>query len=172
MRRAAVVILITALAGIAVGNGPASASPLWSECGKLRYARNYCSSITSNSVNSRVIAYRDSIQNLRSRAISASCSASQSKTVKWSVGASLETEIKTGIFGGIKGEINASVERETTTGYVTSATFGVPAHDTVHCDRGVVKEVVRGSTRIMDGPHVTSQGWTAFAPEAARWWIY
>ncbi len=173
MRRAALVLAITALAGVAVGNAPVSASPpLWSECGKLPYARTYCSSITSNSANSRVIAYRDSIQNLTRTSISASCSADQSKTVRWGVGASLETTIKAGIFGGIKGEINASVGRETTTGYTASATFKVPRNETVHCDRGVVKEIVRGSTRIMDGPHVTTQSWTASAPEAARWWIY
>lgn len=177
-RRASLLPLLAILLVVpllALTTVPAEAGPIWKQC-RTRTNMHYCSYITKNIENRRLIGYRDSVWNGRKYAIRATCQASTSKTSRHSVGAKLSTEIKAGIFGGIQAEVNSSVEKSMTTGYVTSASFRVPARDTVYCDRGIVNELVKGRTRVT---HFSASGstskttyWTAKAPARARWWIY
>lgn len=152
----------------------ADAAPRKLNCGSNDNS-SWCSYMTENLENSRSYGYRDSISNSRNYPITGKCEASTSKTFTWSVGSKLGTEIKAGIFGGVKVEINASVSRSTTTGYVTSAEFKVPKHDIVYCDRGTVNETIKGFTKLSycgGGCHTTKKSWSFKAPTRARWWIY
>lgn len=152
----------------------ANAAPRKLDCGSNQNS-SWCSYMTANLENYRTYGYRDSISNGRNYAINGTCEASTSKTFSWSVGSTLGTEVKAGIFGGVKVEINASVSKSTTTGYVTSAQFKVPAHDTVYCDRGTVNETIKGFTKLNycgAGCGTTKKYWKFKAPTRARWWIY
>ena len=152
----------------------ADAAPRKLSCGSSENS-SWCSYMTENLENSRRYGYRDSISNSRNYAITGTCEASTSKTFTWTLGSTLGTEVKAGIFGGVKAEINASVSKSTTTGYVTSAAFKVPAHDTVYCDRGTVNETLKGFTRLSycgGGCGTEKKWWTFRAPTRARWWIY
>ncbi|MBB6628895.1 hypothetical protein H5V45_16320 [Nocardioides sp. KIGAM211] len=154
--------------------GQADAAPRKLDCGSNDNS-SWCSYMTQNLENSRVYGYRDSISNSRNYAITGTCEASTSKTFTYTVGSTLGTEIKAGIFGGVKAEINASVAKSTTTGYVTSAEFKVPAHDTVYCDRGTVNETIKGYTKLSycgGGCGTKKKTWSFKAPTRARWWIY
>ncbi|HSX68314.1 hypothetical protein [Nocardioides sp.] len=161
--------------GLAVAS-PAEAAPLWSSCFNTSSGNRVCNVITSNTENSRAIAWRDSVQNLTRSTISATCQAETSKTFTWGLSVSMTAEMKAPIFGGIQTTVNPSVQRSTTTGYVTSATFSVPAGATRHCDRGTVRERVKGYTKV--GYYSAGSGgwnytyWSAQAPTSARWWIY
>lgn len=152
----------------------ANAAPRKLNCGSNDNS-SWCNYMTQNVENSRKYGYRDSISNSRNYAIKGKCEASTSKTFTWSVGSTLGAEIKAGIFGGVKAEINSSVSKSTTTGYVTSAEFKVPKHDTVYCDRGTVNETLKGFTRLSycgGGCDTVKKWWTFKAPTRARWWIY
>ncbi len=152
----------------------ANAAPRKLSCGSNQNS-SWCNYMTANLENYRSYGWRDSISNGRNYAIKGSCEAATSKTFSWSVGSTLGTEVKAGIFGGVKAEINASVSRSTTTGYVTSAEFKIPAHDTVYCDRGTVNETIKGFTRLSycgGGCGTVKKYWKFKAPTRARWWIY
>ena len=152
----------------------AEAAPRRLDCGSTDYT-HWCSYMTSNTENYRTYGYRDSISNSRNYAIKGTCEASTSKTFSYSVGATLGSEIKAGIFGGVKAEINSSISKSTTTGYVTTAEFKVPANDTVYCDRGTVNETIKGFTKLSHcgGECSTDKKYWKFkAPTRARWWIY
>lgn len=152
----------------------ADASPRKLSCGSNDNSQ-WCNYMTANLENYRSYGWRDSISNARNYAIEGSCEAQESKTFTYSVGSTLSTEIKAGIFGGVKAEINASIAKSTTTGYVTSATFKIPAHDTVYCDRGTVQETIKGFTKInyfSGGGGTIKKYWKFKAPTRARWWIY
>ncbi|WP_148614108.1 hypothetical protein [Nocardioides rubriscoriae] len=131
--------------------------------------------MTRNLVNNKTIGYRDSITNNRSYAIHGSCEANTSKTSTYTLSTTLGTEIKAGIFGGVKAEVNAGVEKSMTTGYVTSASFKIPADETVYCDRGIVNERLEGYTKLSycgGGCSTTTKKWSFQAPARLRWWIY
>lgn len=80
--------------------------------------------------------------------------------------------MKAGIFGGLETTLSADISKQMSTGYVTSATFKVPANDTVYCDRGIVNERVSMlRTRKWNGGG-DRKVYTAKAPSRARWWIF
>jgi hypothetical protein len=144
------------------------------DCGQTDNS-SWCSYVTQNIENSRTIGYRDSIYNGRNYRISGHCEANTSKTSTYSLGSTLGTEIKAGIFGGVKAEINSNVAKSMTTGYVTSATFKIPAHSTVYCDRGIVNERLKGYTKLNycgGGCSTEKKSWTFKAPARLRWWVY
>ncbi|MFS3128271.1 hypothetical protein ACLM5J_07675 [Nocardioides sp. Bht2] len=152
----------------------ASAAPNKIDCGQTR-SSSWCSYVTQNIEDSKTIGYRDSISNGRRYAISGHCEASTQKTSSYSIGSTLGTEIKAGIFGGVKAEINSNIEKSMTSGYVTSATFKIPANSTVYCDRGIVNERLKGYTKLHacgGGCSTTTKNWTFQAPARLRWWIY
>jgi hypothetical protein len=136
----------------------ASAAPRKLSCGSNENS-SWCNFMTQNVENSRKYGYRDSISNGRNYPIKGKCEASTSKTFSWSVGSTLGAEIKAGIFGGVKTEINSKV----------------PKKDTVYCDRGTVNETIKGFTRLSycgGGCDTVKKRWTFKAPTRARWWIY
>lgn len=152
----------------------ASAAPNKIDCGQTR-SSSWCSYVTQNIVDSKTIGYRDSISNGRNYAIEGHCEASTQKTSSYSIGSTLGTEIKAGIFGGVKAEINSNIEKSMTSGYVTSATFKIPKNSTVYCDRGIVNERLKGYTKLHacgGGCSTTTKNWTFQAPARLRWWIY
>ena len=163
-----------ALVMLAAVPAPATAAPNKIDCGETQ-SSSWCSYITKNIVDSKTIGYRDSITNNRSYAIEGRCEANTSKSSTYTLGASLSSEIKAGIFGGVKAEINSSVAKSMTTGYVTSAAFRIPANSTVYCDRGIVNERLKGYTKLSycgGGCSTTTKNWTFKAPARLRWWIY
>lgn len=167
--------LVAALAIVVVApSAPASAAANKIDCGQNNNS-SWCSYITRNIVDGKTIGYRDSITNNRGYAITGHCEASTSKTSTYSLGTTLGTEIKAGIFGGVKAEVNANIEKSMSSGYVTSANFRIPANSTVYCDRGIVNERLQGYTKLNycgGGCGTKTTKWTFTAPERLRWWIY
>lgn len=173
--RALTLLATFALAFVILGMPTqANAAPNKIDCGQTN-SSSWCSYVTQNIVDNKTIGYRDSITNNRNYGISGHCEASTSRTSTYTLGSTIGTEIKAGIFGGVKAEINASVEKSMTSGFVTSATFRIPANSTVYCDRGIVNERLKGYTKLHycgGGCHTTTKYWTFQAPERLRWWIY
>lgn len=173
-RAAALLSAVMAAATIVMVPPAAHAAPNKIDCGRNTNS-SWCSYVTRNIADSRTIGYRDSISNNRGYAIQGSCEANTSKSSTYTLGTTVGTEVKAGIFGGVKAEINASVAKSMTTGYVTSATFKVPANSTVYCDRGIVNERLKGYTKLHycgGGCNTVTKEWTFKAPARLRWWIY
>lgn len=174
IRLLALIATVVLAATILAPAAPAQAATRKLDCGRTNNS-SWCSYMTANIEDSKTIGYRDSISNSRRYAIEGHCEASTQKTSSWSVGTTLGTEIKAGIFGGVKAEVNASVEKSMTSGFVTSSTFKIPARDTVYCDRGIVNERIQGYTKLSycgGGCSTTRKNWTFMAPARLRWWIY
>ena len=152
----------------------AHAAPRLLDCFQTNNSRS-CSYMTQNIVDNKTVGYRDSITNSRSYAIEGSCEASTQKTSSYSIGSSLGTEIKAGIFGGVKAEVNSNIEKSMSSGFATSAKFKIPSRDTVYCDRGIVNERIKGYTKtdyFGGGAGTIKKNWTFQAPARLRWWIY
>jgi hypothetical protein len=170
-----VVLTLSVLASLVVVVAPTeSASADWSRCWSYTNSTE-CHTILERLETSRTYGFRDGISNSKGYTIYGHCEATSSKTSSYSLGVSATTTVKAAIFGGFDATVSADISKAISSGYVTSANFKIPAHDTVYCDRGVRNErvrVVRKLSYCGGGCSTTRTYYVAKAPSRAMWWIY
>ena len=174
MRRILLALLGLLVVAAALVLPAESASANWSRCWNYTNSTE-CHTILERIETSRTYGFRDGISNSKGYAIYGACEATSSKTSNYSLGVSASTEVKAAIFGGIDVTVSADISKSIASGYVTSAKFKIPAHDTVYCDRGVRNERVRVVKKFSycgGGCSTTRTYYVAKAPSRAMWWIY
>jgi hypothetical protein len=150
---------------------PASAA---SACSTTSNSKT-CAYTDSRQATSWKVCYRDSIYNGLSYGITGNCQASTSVTVSHTVSVSVTASAKALIFASMEATLSADVSTSMSTGYVTSANFSIPAKTTVYCDRGIIKENVKGHTTTWwysAGAGQSTTYWSSSAPARAQWKIY
>ncbi|ROR93905.1 hypothetical protein EDD28_3334 [Salana multivorans] len=178
-RRIHAVVLATLLLLVlgVVGSGQAQAG----SCDGRQYSdrsETVCSSTPYKTTQGWVVGYRDSFENTGVNKMTASCTATTSSTVTYSLSLTLGVEAKAWIFAKISASVTGGISWSKATGYSTSTTFDVPRGRTVVCERGVVTQRFAGN-RITTvdykdwRPTVRkTSGWTGFAPSMTRWKTY
>lgn len=171
-RRRIASIVIAACLAMPLG---AAASQAATKCSS-NYNSKTCVTTSSRTGSTFVVGYRDSVRNGLKSTISASCTATSQKVVKYSVGTSVSASVKGLIFASMDATLSAGIDKSMSTGYSTSASFKVKPGSTVKCDRGIYTENAKGYTVLnaySAGKGTTKKSnWTAKAPSRSQWRIY
>lgn len=172
LKRRLITIFAAIVIALPLGAGASQAA---TKCSSS-YSSKTCATTTSRAGSTFVAGYRDSVINQKSYAINGTCQASTSKTVGHSVSTSVTASVKGLIFASMDATLSANIDKSMSTGYVTSASFKVPARSTVKCDRGIYTEKANGYTThswySAGKGGSTKSYWTSTAPSRAAWVIY
>lgn len=163
-------------AGLVTGSPPASADTRCFTTSGAHADTRTCHTVDKRFNRVFVAGYQDGVNNRKGYPIQATCTATTQTKQSYSVSSSVEAEAG-GIFLTIKASISASISKEMTSGFSTSATFKVPPHSYVYCDRGILNERVAGhSVRTVcehqQGCTKSRKSWEAKAPSRRLWKIF
>lgn len=130
-----------------------------------------CVTIGSAKPSKFIVGYKDSITNTKNYAISGSCTATTSKTVKFSVSSSVSSSADL-VFATFDLTVSYNIEKSMSSGYSTSASFRIYPHDTVYCTRGVLKRYRAGKIVYTRWGGAKDTVWfTTGAPSVRNWRI-
>jgi hypothetical protein len=119
--------------------------------------------------------YRDGIYNDKKSSATLTCTATTSKTMKYSVSTSVKAEAGA-IFAKVSGEISGGLERSVTTSYGSQVSTKVPGHKTMFCDYGIYNYKFKGTVTRVTCVNVNcssnSSKFSGRAPQRNHWHVY
>jgi hypothetical protein len=119
--------------------------------------------------------YRDGIYNDKKSSATLTCTATTSKTMKYSVSASVKAEAGA-IFAHVSAEVSGGLERSVTTSYGSSVSTKVPGHKTMFCDYGIYNYKFKGTVTKVVCVNVNcstaSHKFSGRAPQRNHWHVY
>ncbi|WP_143483526.1 hypothetical protein [Propionicimonas paludicola] len=106
-----------------------------------------------------------------------SCTATESKTDRFTVSVKVSGEVGNFLFAKADVEVGGEIQHEVTTGYVTTGDMTVPARTIMYCDRGTVRD--KFAAHYTD-TNCSSSGcaapvrhnFTITSPVTKRWWFH